>query len=67
MVLRDLYKYQKKNKNCYLIYPFMAIIIAYFLLGISLVYYDNKHYSFILALASVIPSVYQVHKEWHTE
>lgn len=67
IVFRDLYKYQKKYKSCHLIYPFMAIIIAYFLLGISLVYYDSKHYSFILALASVIPSVYNVHKEWHIE
>jgi O-antigen ligase len=60
MVLRDLYKYQKKNKNCDLIYPFMAIIITYFLLGISLVYYDSKHYSFLLAIASIIPCVYSL-------
>ena len=67
IVFRDLYKYQKKHKNCGLIYPFMAIIITYFLLGISLVYYDSKHYSIILALASVIPSVYHVHKERNTD
>ncbi len=67
IVFRDLYKYQKKHKNCHLIFPFLAIIITYFLSGISLVYYDSKHYSFILALASVIPSVYNVHKEWHIE
>jgi hypothetical protein len=27
-------------------------------LGTALVYYDSKHFSFLLAIASVIPNVY---------
>ena len=58
MIVKDLLKFFKEYKNKDLIYAFIAVIFAYFLLGTALVYYDSKHFSFLLAIASVIPNVY---------
>ncbi|NLB77721.1 MAG: O-antigen ligase family protein [Clostridiaceae bacterium] len=57
-IVKDLLKFFKEYKNKDLIYAFIAVIFAYFLLGTALVYYDSKHFSFLLAIASVIPNVY---------
>ena len=62
-IVKDLYKHSKRFNNNELGNLFIAIILTYFLTGISMVYYDNKHYSFLLAVASIIPSVYSKEKE----
>lgn len=45
----------KRNNN--LANPFIAIILSYLVIGITLVYYDNKHFSFLLAIGATIPEL----------
>jgi O-antigen ligase len=54
VVLRDLFKNVKENNGRYLSYPFITIIFSYLLLGTSLVYYDSKHFSILLVIASTV-------------
>ena len=53
VVVRELYAIKKEREYNTLYYTLFAIIIGYLFLGISLVYYDSKHFSIILALGSV--------------
>lgn len=57
-VIKDLLLFDGKIKDRIYIYAFISIILAYFFLGTGLVYYSGKHISFILALASITPSIY---------
>ena len=58
VVAKDLYKHAKRAGRDGFGYPLITVIIAYFILGISMVYYYNKHFSLLLALASAVPQVY---------
>lgn len=53
VVIKELYAISKSREYNTLYYTIFAIIIGYLLLGTSLVYYDSKHFSIILALGCV--------------
>lgn len=59
VVIKDLYKCSKVLPKS-LTYSFIAIILGYTFMSVGLVYYDNKHISIILAVASI---VYRVGKK----
>lgn len=50
IVVKELFYVSKKFNNKTLCYVFMSIIISYIILSSALVYYDNKHFAFILAI-----------------
>lgn len=54
LILKSLFRSSKMVVNSTLCFTFIAIIISYTILGLSLVYYDSKHFSFLLAVASSI-------------
>lgn len=56
IVLKDLFHKCKQSSNKTLYNTFIAIIITYMILSISIVYYDSKYFSILIALASVIGS-----------
>jgi O-antigen ligase len=53
ILLRELFCISKETINKTLCYVFISIIISYIILSCSLIYYDNKHFSILLALASI--------------
>ncbi len=53
-VLKSLYKMYQRYRKLTIYYPFIAIVFSYTILSISMVYYDDKHISIILAIGSVI-------------
>lgn len=53
IVIRELFYISKETINKTLCYVFISIIVSYIVLSSSLIYYDDKHFSFLLALASV--------------
>ncbi len=55
VVLKRLFRSETVVRDASLNYVFISIIFAYITLAVSLVYYDNKHFSLVLALASVVP------------
>lgn len=57
VIVKSLYQRVINRNNSAIIYSFIAVIIGYFILGTSLVYYYNKHISMVLAIASAIPNV----------
>jgi len=59
-VAKDLLRHIRESRNKASIYPFIAIIFGYLVLGTSLVYYDSKHFSFLLTFASIIPRIYSI-------
>ncbi len=54
IVLKDLLTCVRKTSDKIIYFTFIAIIISYILLSPSFVYYDNKHFSFLLSVASVM-------------
>ncbi len=54
VLVRDLLKTSKNRTLEIISFTFLAIIISYIILSPSIVYYDNKHFSILLALASTI-------------
>lgn len=54
VVLKDLFYGVKKTKYKTLYYVFISIIISYVLLSVSFIYYDSKHFSILIVLASCI-------------
>lgn len=56
IVLRDLFYKCKQSSNKLLYNTFIAIISVYIVLSISIVYYDSKYFSILIALGSVIGS-----------
>lgn len=53
IVIKDLYKCSKALPKS-LTYSFIAIILGYMFMSVGLVYYDNKHISIILSIASIV-------------
>jgi O-antigen ligase len=53
VVIKDLYKCSKVLPKP-LTYSFIAIILGYMFMSVGLVYYDNKHISIILSVASIV-------------
>lgn len=54
IVLKKIFMVNKNKKYITLYYTLMAIIISYLFLGFSLVYFDSKHFTILLALGSVV-------------
>lgn len=54
LVIKDLFHISKSKKLETLCFTFITIILSYIVLSPSLVYYDSKHFSILLVLASVI-------------
>lgn len=50
------------NTNQFLKTIFVSIILSYIFLTVGLVYYDNKHFSIIIAISSIIPTLIQRNK-----
>ncbi len=63
VVLKDLFKSSKSKPYQTLCYTFIAIILSYTLLSVALIYYYGKHFSFLLAVASVIGRIIKLEKE----
>jgi O-antigen ligase len=57
IVLKDLFRASKRNMYKTLCFTFIAIIVSYIILAPTLVYYYGKHFSFLLAIASVVGRV----------
>lgn len=57
IVIRRLYKFSGVSEYSLLCYMFIAIIISYIVVSPSLVYYDSKHFSILLAIASTICTI----------
>lgn len=53
VVIKNLYFINKSLNYNTIYYTIFSIIISYLLLGTSLVYYDSKHFSIILALGCI--------------
>lgn len=62
IVLKDLFKSSRKAVDKTICYTFIAIIISYIVLSSSLIYYDEKHFSFLLAIASIISRIVELDK-----
>ncbi|MEL5899098.1 O-antigen ligase family protein, partial [Clostridium sporogenes] len=62
LVIRDLFKGVKEVLDNPLCYTFIAIIISYTILSTSLIYYDSKHFSILLTIASIVPRLIQLNK-----
>ncbi len=62
IVLKDLFKGSRQAIDKTICYTFIAIIISYIILSQSLIYYDSKHFSFLLAIASVIDRIVELDK-----
>lgn len=62
LVLRNLFRVSKASEFNIVSYTLIAIIISYIILSIALVYYDSKHFSILLAVASIVPRVHQGRK-----
>jgi len=54
VVMRDLLMKSKNKMIALVCYSFFTIIASYFILSPTLVYYDSKHYNFLLAIASTV-------------
>ncbi len=54
VVLKGLFYSAKKTKYKIHCYVFISIIISYIFLSSSLIYYDSKHFSILIVLASCI-------------
>lgn len=63
VVLKDLFKSSKSKPYQTLCYTFIAIILSYTLLSVALIYYYDKHFNYILAVASVIGRIIKLEKE----
>lgn len=57
IVLRELFYASKEIKNKTICYAFTAIVVLYITLSSSLVYYDSKHFSILLAITNVISRI----------
>jgi len=62
IMLKNLLKSSSLATNKTIYFVFAAIIISYMVLALSLVYYDSKHFSFVLTLASIITNIVIVDK-----
>jgi len=63
VVVQILFTASRISKHKMVCYTFIAIIVSYTILSVALVYYDSKHYSFLLAAASVIGRIAILDKE----
>ena len=63
IVLKKLFKTTKYSKDKIICYTFIAIIISYIILSMTLVYYYGKHFSFLLAVASVMGRIVKKDKQ----
>ena len=61
-VLNELFKNYRHAYDKTIYFTFIAIIVSYIILSFSLVYYDNKHFNFLLAIASIINKVNEFDK-----
>lgn len=54
VLLKDLFNSLRFTKDKLLSYTMISIVFTYLLLGFAMVYYDSKHFSFLIAIGSVI-------------
>src|SRR5690606_24792031 len=59
-IIKDLYSIKENNSKKALNYLFIALVVSYFFLSISSVYYYSKQYSIVIVMASIIRRVYFV-------
>ena len=65
-LLKKMLALSSKNKDKILVYTYEAILLAYLILSWTLVFYDSKHLSIIIILASVICRVNKLeHKKFN--
>jgi O-antigen ligase len=57
--LKGLVGARKEHPGVSIYYPFIALLLSYTILSISMVYYDDKHISILLAMGSVLQSVFR--------
>lgn len=61
-VVKSLLKTSKHTNWNMVCFTFIAIIISYIIISPSLVYYDSKHFSLLLAIGSVIKKIAKYHQ-----
>lgn len=59
----DLFKMARNNSHNILCYTFIGIIISYIVVSPSLVYYDSKHFCYIMAIITSFCSIERFYKK----
>lgn len=62
LVIRDLFNRVKEVIDKTICYTFISIIISYIIISTSLIYYDSKHFSILLTIASIVPRLIESNK-----
>lgn len=60
IVLKDLFKSTRKAMDKTICFTLIAIIISYIILAPSQVYYDDKHFSFLLVISSIVGNIVEL-------